>query len=235
MRLVRRARNFARKLRAGLTPFGENVSPEIPNDLFVAHLSIYAFAVRYARAARVLDVGCGAGYGSEFVRGAGASEVIGLDLDRRNIRYATRRYPRVQFREANAERLPRDLGSFDLILASNVLEHLHDVNPALDAMRVMARGRVIIAVPPIVDEASLRANEAIPYHRSNHMMTRWIEMLGSRFASVKTFRHFPREGVNPDFSDPYPSRLKPEDFVFEEVAVGESPAKPTLTALFVAA
>jgi len=233
-RFVRRALNFARKLRAGLTPFGENVSPEIPNDLFIAHLSIYAFATKRAREARVLDIGSGAGYGSEFLRSAGASEVIGLDLDRRNVRYARRHYPRVQFREADAEHLPRDLGAFDLILASNVLEHLRDVNPALDAIRAMARGDVIIAVPPIVDEASLRANEAIPFHRSNLMVTRWIELLAQRFDDVRAFQHFWREGVEPDFSDPFPSRLKPEDFLFEEVAPEELISKPTLTALFVA-
>lgn len=235
-RLFRRAWNFTRKLRAGLTAFGENVSPEVPNDLFVAHLSIYAFAARnLPRTAnsRVLDVGCGAGYGSEFLRNAGAGEVIGLDLDPRNIRYASRHYPHVKFRHADAEQLPLDLGQFDLILASNVLEHLHDVTLALDAMRKLSRGRVIIAVPPIVDEASMRANEAIPYHRSNHRVGRWIELLGERFSSVAAYRHVPREGVEPDFGDPFPSRLTPDDFLFEEVAAQELLTRPTLTALFV--
>lgn len=113
-------------------------------------------------------------------------------------------------------------------------EHLHDVNPALDTISSMARGRVVIAVPPIVDEASLRANQAIPYHRSNYMVGRWIELLAQRFANARAFRHLPREGIAPDFSDPFPSRLRPEDFLFEEVAPAELLVKPTLTALFVA-
>jgi 2-polyprenyl-3-methyl-5-hydroxy-6-metoxy-1,4-benzoquinol methylase len=99
VRLFRRARNLVRKLRAGLTPFGENVSPEVPNDLFIAHLSIYAFAAPHARGGRVLDIGSGAGYGSEFLRNAGATEVIGLDLDPRNVRYANRHYPNIEFRD----------------------------------------------------------------------------------------------------------------------------------------
>ncbi|HEX6095282.1 MAG TPA: class I SAM-dependent methyltransferase [Thermoanaerobaculia bacterium] len=234
MRLLRRTRNFVRKVRAGLTPFGENVSPEVPNDLFVAHLSIYAFAAPHARGGRVLDIGSGAGYGSEFLRNAGANEVIGLDLDPRNVRYAKRHYPNVAFQQADAEKLPRDLGTFDLILASNVLEHLHDVAPALETMRQMTRGPVVIAVPPIVDEASMRANEAIPYHRSNHMVERWIDMLQQRFGTVAAYRHFPRPGVQPDFSDPFPSRLTPADFLFEEVQPHELKTKETLTALFVA-
>jgi len=236
-RYPRRALNLIRKVASGLTPFGENVSPEVPNDLFVAHLSIYAFAAQYAAGARVLDLGCGAGYGSEFLRKAGASVVIGIDVDPRNIRYATRHYPAARFREADAGNLPSNLGSFDLIVASNVLEHLENVEPALDTMRDMlapSRGRLIIAVPPIVDDESFQANEAIPYHRSNHMVSRWIELLGARFAEVEAYRHFWRAGIQPDFTDPFRSRLVPEDFFFEKVSAPELMTIPTLTALFTA-
>jgi hypothetical protein len=95
-------------------------------------------------------------------------------------------------------------------------------------------GRLIVAVPPIVDAASLAANEAIPYHRSNYMVAQWIELLSNRFREVQPFRHFWRDGVEPDFSDPFPSRLVPEDFQFEPISPQELLTRPTLTALFVA-
>ena len=236
-RITRRLLNLGRRLASGLTPFGENVSPEVANDLFVAHLSIYVFVARDAAGARVLDVGCGAGYGSDLLRRSGASTVVGVDFDRRNIRYASRHYPSVRFRQADAQHLPPDLGTFDLIVASNVLEHLEQIEPALDSIRAMlapAGGRLILAVPPIVDAASLAANEAIPYHRSNYMVAQWIELLSSRFRDVQPFRHFWRDGVEPDFSDPFPSRLVPEDFQFEPISAEELISRPTLTALFVA-
>jgi len=229
--LVRRALNFARKVRAGLTPWGENVSPEVPNDLFVAHLSIYEFASRFTQGARVLDLGSGAGYGSELLRDRGAADVVGVDIDARNVRYATSRYPRIRFVQGDAARLPSDLGTFDCIVASNVLEHLHNVEPALDEMRRITRDRIIIAVPPIVDEVSLRANEAIRYHRSNLSVPRWLDLLHARFATVRTYCHFPCERINPDFSNPFKSALSPSDFSFAEA---DPLAKPTLTAIFVA-
>jgi len=173
-RITRRVLNFGRKLASGLTPFGENVSPEVPNDLFVAHVSIYVFAARAVAGARVLDLGCGAGYGSDLLRKAGASTVLGIDVDRRNVRYASRHYPAVRFQQGDAHHLPPDLGTFDLVVASNVLEHLEHIEPALDSIRAMlppSDGRLLVAVPPIVDDASLKANEAIPYHRSNHMVS----------------------------------------------------------------
>jgi SAM-dependent methyltransferase len=222
---ARRAFNLARKLKSGLTPSARTSVRRCRTISFVAHLSINRFASQFARGARVLDVGCGAGYGSEFLRNAGATHVLGIDLDPRNIRYATRHYPAVRFRQGDAEQLPRDLGIFDLIIASNVLEHLRDVRPALDTIRDMTPGRVIIAVPPI-DDASLRANEAIPYHRSNHRVGEWIDLLASRFADVRTYRHYWREGVEPDFSDPFPSRLTADDFLFEEIAAEDLLVRP---------
>ncbi len=63
-RKARRALNAAIKLRAGLTLRGENISPEIPTDLFRAAQSVYGFFAGYVPGARVLDLGCGAGYGA---------------------------------------------------------------------------------------------------------------------------------------------------------------------------
>ncbi len=44
---------------------GERVIPgQVDPDLWAEHISRYAFASRFAPGARVLDLGCGAGYGT---------------------------------------------------------------------------------------------------------------------------------------------------------------------------
>lgn len=48
-RSVWRVFNAVKKLRAGLPLHGESVSPEVPNDLFQAHLAVYCFAGPLAR------------------------------------------------------------------------------------------------------------------------------------------------------------------------------------------
>lgn len=236
--LYRRLLNALRKLRAGLTLFGENISPEVPNDLFVAHFSVYEFAAPFAAGRRVLDLGSGAGYGSRHLLDHGASAVTGVDIDPRNVRYATRKYAAagLTFIQGDAENLSEALGTFGLIVASNVLEHLHDVKPALNALQRMLEpgGRVIIAVPPIFDDASLRENEAIPYHRSNHRIEEWLAMLDARFRCVECYRLDVRPGINPDFGDPFPSRLEPGDFIYEPIPREALLAKPTISAIFVA-
>ena len=52
---------------------GERVIPgQVDVDLLNEHLARYAFAARLARGKRVLDAGCGAGYGSAELARIGA-------------------------------------------------------------------------------------------------------------------------------------------------------------------
>src|SRR3954451_17036571 len=91
-RELRRGYNAALKLRAGLPLRPESISPETPNDQFQALLSIYVFFSTYTQDGRVLDLGCGCGHGSHLLLQRGASEVVGVDVDRRAVAYANRRY-----------------------------------------------------------------------------------------------------------------------------------------------
>jgi SAM-dependent methyltransferase len=231
-----RSRNAARRLIHGLPLHPECVSPEIPNDLFVAHLSIYEFASGYVRGRATLDLGCGTGYGSARLVKAGAASVVGLDRDRRSIAYARARYgTAVRFLEADAQSLPAGLGPFEAIVSSNVFEHLPSPPAALDGVRshLAPEGVFVLVVPPIVDQASLAANQANPFHISNLLVGEWADLLKERFQEVRAFRHLPPDGTNPDFTDPFPSRLRAEEFRFVEVPVAALGSELTLGAVFV--
>lgn len=233
---VRRLLNAARKVRAGLRLRGESISPEVPNDLYQAHRSIYLFAGRFVEDRRVLDLGCGSGYGTVLLQEHGAGAVVGLDLDPRSIRYARRRFSRegVEFRVGDAEALPPDLGRFDFVVASNVLEHLRSPQRAVERLAhlLSPRGRLLVAVPPIVDDRGLAVHEAIPYHRSNLLIEQWQGLLGRHCRDLETWRHLPPEGVRLDFADPFPSRVRAEDFRFLACSSSDLSASETLTALF---
>jgi SAM-dependent methyltransferase len=233
----RRGLNAARRLSRGLPLHAECVSPEVPNDLFVAHLSIYEFASGFVRGRDTLDLGCGTGYGSARLVSAGAASVTGLDRDPRSIAYARSRYgAAVRFLEGDAQSLPEGLGPFGAIVSSNVFEHLPSPSAAFDEVRShLAPGGVfVLVVPPIVDPASLAANRAIPFHVSNLFVQEWADLLKGRFQEVRAFRHLPPDGTKPDFTDPFPSRLKAEEFRFVEVPVAALGSELTLGAVFVA-
>jgi ubiquinone/menaquinone biosynthesis C-methylase UbiE len=71
---------------------------------------------------QVLEVGCGPGkVAAEFAR-TGAT-VTGVDLSARMVEIAQQRYPNIRFQEANAEQLPFDDRTFDVVVACYVVHH----------------------------------------------------------------------------------------------------------------
>jgi SAM-dependent methyltransferase len=227
--------NGFRKVAAGLRPFNESVWPGVRNDLFVAHESIYRFAGRFATGRRVLDAGCGTGYGSAILGGVAAA-VLGVDLDAKSIAYARRHYARdaVRFEAADMQRL-RFREEFDLVMASNALEHLDDVGAFLDGAVAALRpgGLLLVAVPPIYGAADAAVHAGIHYHRSNHTVDEWHALLAARRLEVQPFVHRCVAAAPPDVRSPRRSRLTPADFTFDEVPAAELATTLSITAVFV--
>jgi SAM-dependent methyltransferase len=241
-RQVARWGNAWRRLRHGLPARGSRVSPEVGNDLFLAHLAVYDFAGRLAGGRRVLDLGCGTGYGSAHLLAAGAAAVVGLDPDAASIAYARRRFggPRLGFIEGRAEALPAALSSpeerFELIVAANLLAHLAAPGEALAAvLRVLERdGSFVASVPPIVDDRTMDQHRAGGVHRSNRYLWGWESLLRDHFAELRLFRLLPPAGAGLDLADPRRSRLALGDFRCEELPLSQLEEAGTLAAVFVA-
>jgi FkbM family methyltransferase len=90
-----------------------------------------------------VDVGCGLGHFSVFLRGLGF-EVLALDGRLDNINEAMRRSPGVDFRVADAEDAAiRSLGKFDLVLCLGLLYHLENPFAVIRNLFAMA-GKVAI-------------------------------------------------------------------------------------------
>lgn len=178
--LVARVVNGVRKVATGLTPFGESVWPGVRNDLFVAHASIYFFFSQFARQQRVLDAGSGTGYGAPILEAAGATSVLGVDIDRRSVGYSTTHFSseKSSFQVADLQHLSFPPSSFDLITSSNALEHLESPGLFLrDCASILtASGRVVLAVPPITFPERLAQHRGIHYHRSNLTVIEWVQL-----------------------------------------------------------
>jgi SAM-dependent methyltransferase len=130
---------------------GERVIPgEVDVDLLNEHLARYTFASRLARGKRVLDAGCGAGYGSAELAHA-AHCVVGIDRAAEAIGFAREHYrlPNLSFVRASCTSLPYKDSSFDLIAAFEVIEHLENWRDFLrEARRTLAaNGQFIVSTP----------------------------------------------------------------------------------------
>jgi SAM-dependent methyltransferase len=95
---------------------------------------------------RILDAGCGTGRNVVEFGALGPTE--GVDLSRQAVEFCHRRGLH-GVREAAIEDLPFEDDGFDLVLATDVIEHLPEEGPALTELRRVARpdGRLIVTVP----------------------------------------------------------------------------------------
>ena len=236
-RSLRRGVNALRRLAAGLPARGV-VSPETPDDLFLAHLALYRFAARYVSGRRVLDLGCGTGYGSAHLSAAGAASVVGLDADARLLAYARRRFagPSVRFVTGNAEEAHGDLGLFDAIVAANLLAHLERPALAVEeaARHLHPEGAFVASVPPIADDRAMEAHRASSRHRSNLYLWDWETLLARRFGKLELFRLEPPPGAALDLANPAPSRLDVKDFRAVPVSLARPAEAGSLAAIYVA-
>ncbi|MBK9064633.1 MAG: class I SAM-dependent methyltransferase [Acidobacteria bacterium] len=233
-----RVRNGLRKVASGLRPFNESVWPGVRNDLFLAHESLYRLASPFAAGARVLDAGCGTGYGAAVFAEAGAKSVLAIDLDPFSVRFARRRFshPAISFERADCERLSLPPRSFDLVFSSNVLEHLEHPESFLESAvgALSTDGVAVIAVPPITTEGVLEENRGIHYHRSNFTLAEWAALLARFPWSLTLYHHrFVGSGPPPDFTSPFPSPRSASDYALVEGTVEEAYRDCPYTAVFV--
>lgn len=95
---------------------------------------------------RILDVGCGTGANLKMLAAHGRAE--GVDISSQAVDFCRER-GLDSVRLGAAEQLPYENGSFDLVTALDVIEHLDDDVAGLREMRRVLRrdGRVLLFVP----------------------------------------------------------------------------------------
>lgn len=126
---------------------GERVIPgQVDDELWDEHIARYIFARRFATGRRVLDIGCGTGYGIADLSRT-ATRAIGVDSSPDAFQTASAGNAFVI--RASATALPFAHDSFDLITAFEVIEHLHDWEQMLaEASRVLRRhGLFLVSTP----------------------------------------------------------------------------------------
>src|SRR5262249_53697408 len=121
---------------------------------FANHIQRYNFAEPYCAGRRVLDAGCGTGYGSAHLAMNGAASVVGVDVSDEAISEGNRLYRRnnLRFVKGDVEKLTyiSDLqGPFDAAVNLENIEHLVKPLDFLAGLRqVLTTGGVFIVSTP---------------------------------------------------------------------------------------
>ncbi len=132
---------------------GERTVPgvEVENYWYRRHEAAYAWvaATQPVRGAAVVEAGSGEGYGAALLAASGAAVVVGLDLDHPTLVHAARRYPQVAAVRANLVALPVATATADLVVSSQVVEHLWDQDAFVaECARVLRPGGSLVVTTP---------------------------------------------------------------------------------------
>jgi SAM-dependent methyltransferase len=163
---------------------GERVIPGLVDDeLWDEHITRYAFASRLAHGKRVLDIGCGTGYGVAAMA-RDACFAAGIDL------LADAHAGAGVFLQASAAALPFRNESFDLITAFEVIEHLHDWEQMLAEARRLLRpdGLFLVSTPNKSSYAESRADAGPnPFHVHEFEYAEFQAALDAAFPFVSIY------------------------------------------------
>lgn len=141
------------RLVTALPLTGERTVPgvEDENYWYQRHVAAYRWAARTmpVAAAVVVEAGCGEGYGGQLLAEAGAVLVAGLDLDLPTLRHVAGTHGGVRPVAANLVSLPLREGVADLVVSSQVVEHLWDQEAFVrECARVLrTEGRLVVTTP----------------------------------------------------------------------------------------
>ena len=169
---------------AGLWDSGERVPAESHNTLYLELLSAYEAAKNLIGEGTILDIGCGAGYGSDRLAGAGRL-VIGIDYEPAVARAAAGQYRRsgLSFACMDGARLAIRRQSADLICAFQVIEHLSDqVRFVRDVAATLRPSGVAMLSTP---NALVHRGPRNPFHLHEFTPDELHALLARHFAHVR--------------------------------------------------
>ena len=108
-----------------------------------------AETIRALKPASVLDFGCGEGFLLDKMaeRGVDVPGYVGIDLRTDAIEEAARRHPSADFVLADIFDWPAQARKFDLVIASQVMEHLFEPARFLPRLGALASAHVLLTVP----------------------------------------------------------------------------------------
>lgn len=165
--------------------------------LLMSHLCAYRIAARLARKKRMLEIGCGTGYGA-FYLAHHAREVVAIDLDPAEIEQAERLFQRdnIRFLPAQGARLAFPDESFECVGTFQVIEHIPE--PELHTfVREIARvltpdGVFVVSTLNLDHNRKGKADYVKPsFHEKEFTPAEFRMLLQSVFPVVEVFGLYP--------------------------------------------
>jgi len=185
---------------------GERILLEKETPLMIArHFCAYKFAKAYSCGKDVLDIGCGEGYGANFLADF-AKKVSGIDYDTDIINYAKNKYHKKNLEFSVMD--IKDLGylnqRFDVICSFQNIEHILDTHKLLKNILSLLKeeGIFICTTCNKKDASPGRDTPFNKFHVKEYLAHEFKELLEAHFHKVEVF------GLERGFALKFYRRLK---------------------------
>ncbi|WP_197319483.1 glycosyltransferase [Saccharomonospora sp. NB11] len=172
---------------------GERCVPWVDDhQVIYEHYHRYAFALRFAKGKRVLDLASGEGYGSAMLA-ATAAEVVGLDIDERSVAHANRNYPLDNLRFTVGSITDPDVLAdeepFDVVTCFEAVEHVVEQDQLMRLVKArLAPDGVFLCSTPDVEVYTHDHGNENPYHVKELTHDDFRRLLADSFEHVVLLR-----------------------------------------------
>ncbi len=172
---------------------GERLVPhlEATCELYIKHMSRYLLAQSLVKGKKVLDAGCGTGYGSAFLATNGAKQVVGVDISPEAVTYAKRNFQasNLIFQVGDCCNLKFPDNSFDGVVALEIIEHLNHYPQFLGEVRRVLKpgGFFLVSTPNKEVWSPKRIQPVNPHHILEFTLDQFRQTLGHNFRELACF------------------------------------------------
>lgn len=164
-------------------------------DIEGINLARYKFALKYCKRKSVLELGCGSGYGANYLAKNGAGEVFAYDASSRSIEFANKTFklPNIKFickriEEVNEKRV------YDAVINFEVIEHLQNTEKLLKLVnKSLKKGGLLVVSTPNRLFSSYDGNKPTnPYHVREYFDNEFRSLLKKHFKQIILYGIFLR-------------------------------------------
>lgn len=176
---------------------GERTLPGIwhENYWFRRHEAAYLAAAPFCAGARVIEAGCGEGYGAAVLSRVAGADVLAIDYDAATTRHVRSAHPSVRVVRGNLAALPVRDGAAEVVVSLQVIEHLWEQNRFVCecARALRPAGTLILSTPNRLTFTS-PGSPANPFHTRELTAAELTALLTPEFAVTRLIglRHGPR-------------------------------------------
>lgn len=206
--------------------FSYSGPPSETSEVFLQHLSRYEFFARRIIASlnismekvdlsetsldgvKILDVGCGKGFGSYFLAKLGA-QVTGIDWNREIINWAQKKYASkdLTFITGDACNLSLSDNCYDAVCAMDLIEHLvYPQRFLMEVRRVLKGNGILMFSTPNHLKHLIKTGEIYPFHEREYLYSEFVDFAEKHCERYELF------GQCPNWVDKICESIRHRDF-----------------------